>query len=315
MSASSRSSPPPSCRAPRCPGSRSARRSARAVCSGRRRASSRTSSSTPPGTPSSPDSACGTPARSAPSSSGSSARPGRDDVLLSNFGWDALYWYTGRPLGMRIAPDAPVRGAAERMGLPAVRLRLRPRGLAGLARRQRGAARLPADAALVAPARGARGARRARRAARGGRELSRDALGEPARALLAPLPEGGPPVLAARTRRRAALLPGAAVPHPLARTRNEPRRAATAAGRATPPRSVARQARAARPVERAARLGLHDRRAVLPRQHRPAGLGLRRPPAAVDRRAGALRPLLGDSIFALRLPAVLAARRRCSSRV
>ena len=45
------------------------------------------------------------------------AAPG--DVLLSNFGWDALYWYSGRPLGMRVAPDAPVRGAAERMGLPA----------------------------------------------------------------------------------------------------------------------------------------------------------------------------------------------------
>ncbi len=42
-----------------------------------------------------------------------------DDVLLSNFGWDALYWYSDRPIGMRIAPGAPVRRAAERMGLPA----------------------------------------------------------------------------------------------------------------------------------------------------------------------------------------------------
>jgi hypothetical protein len=42
-----------------------------------------------------------------------------DDVVLSNFGWDALYWYSGRPIGMRVAPDAPVRGAARRMGLPA----------------------------------------------------------------------------------------------------------------------------------------------------------------------------------------------------
>ena len=40
-------------------------------------------------------------------------------MLLSNFGWDALYWYSNRPIGMRIAPGAPVRRAAERMGLPA----------------------------------------------------------------------------------------------------------------------------------------------------------------------------------------------------
>jgi 4-amino-4-deoxy-L-arabinose transferase-like glycosyltransferase len=43
---------------------------------------------------------------------------GRDDVVLTNFGWDALYWYADRPLGMRIATDAPVRRAAQRMGLP-----------------------------------------------------------------------------------------------------------------------------------------------------------------------------------------------------
>src|SRR4029453_14616950 len=42
----------------------------------------------------------------------------RDDVVLSNFGWDALYWYAERPIGMRIATDAPVRRAAQRLGLP-----------------------------------------------------------------------------------------------------------------------------------------------------------------------------------------------------
>lgn len=44
---------------------------------------------------------------------------GRDDVVLTNFGWDALYWYGDRPVGMRIATDAPVRRPARRMGLPA----------------------------------------------------------------------------------------------------------------------------------------------------------------------------------------------------
>lgn len=40
------------------------------------------------------------------------------DVVLGNFGWDALYWYSQRPIGMRIATDAPVRRAAQQMGLP-----------------------------------------------------------------------------------------------------------------------------------------------------------------------------------------------------
>jgi len=48
-----------------------------------------------------------------------SRESGRDDVVLTNFGWDALYWYAERPIGMRIAVDAPVRRAAQRMGLPA----------------------------------------------------------------------------------------------------------------------------------------------------------------------------------------------------
>lgn len=42
-----------------------------------------------------------------------------DDVVLTNFGWDALYWYSARPIGMRIATDAPVRRAARQLGLPA----------------------------------------------------------------------------------------------------------------------------------------------------------------------------------------------------
>jgi 4-amino-4-deoxy-L-arabinose transferase-like glycosyltransferase len=45
------------------------------------------------------------------------AAPG--DVVLANFGWDALYWYTDLPQGMRIAADAPVRPAARALGLPA----------------------------------------------------------------------------------------------------------------------------------------------------------------------------------------------------
>jgi 4-amino-4-deoxy-L-arabinose transferase-like glycosyltransferase len=46
------------------------------------------------------------------------ARAVRDDVVLTNFGWDTLYYYTGLPLGMRIEPDAPARAAAPALGLP-----------------------------------------------------------------------------------------------------------------------------------------------------------------------------------------------------
>lgn len=42
-----------------------------------------------------------------------------DDVLLTNFGWDTLYWYSKHPIGMRIGIFVPVRSAAQRMGLPA----------------------------------------------------------------------------------------------------------------------------------------------------------------------------------------------------
>jgi hypothetical protein len=42
-----------------------------------------------------------------------------EDVVLTNFGWDSLYYYTGLAQGMRIAPKAPVRSAARALGLPA----------------------------------------------------------------------------------------------------------------------------------------------------------------------------------------------------
>jgi|GEM_PF-806715 len=42
-----------------------------------------------------------------------------DDVVLTNFGWDGLYYYTGLPLGMRISPAAPaVRRHAAALQLP-----------------------------------------------------------------------------------------------------------------------------------------------------------------------------------------------------
>jgi hypothetical protein len=47
------------------------------------------------------------------------ARAAPGDVVLTNFGWDALYWYSGLPQGMRVAADAPVRPAAQALGLPA----------------------------------------------------------------------------------------------------------------------------------------------------------------------------------------------------
>jgi hypothetical protein len=45
------------------------------------------------------------------------AKPG--DVLVTNFAWDNLYFYTDVPQGFRISPEAPVRDAARALGLPA----------------------------------------------------------------------------------------------------------------------------------------------------------------------------------------------------
>jgi hypothetical protein len=42
-----------------------------------------------------------------------------DDVVLTNFGWDALGYYSNLPQAFRIAPDAPVRRKARALGLPA----------------------------------------------------------------------------------------------------------------------------------------------------------------------------------------------------
>jgi hypothetical protein len=41
-----------------------------------------------------------------------------DEVVLTNFGWDNLYFYTNLPQGMRISPNAPVRQAAIALKLP-----------------------------------------------------------------------------------------------------------------------------------------------------------------------------------------------------
>jgi hypothetical protein len=42
-----------------------------------------------------------------------------DDIVLTNFGWDGLYFYTNRPLAYRIAPDASaLRAAARHIDLP-----------------------------------------------------------------------------------------------------------------------------------------------------------------------------------------------------
>jgi len=42
-----------------------------------------------------------------------------EDVVLTNFGWDSLYYYTDLAQGLRIAPEAPVRKTARALGLPA----------------------------------------------------------------------------------------------------------------------------------------------------------------------------------------------------
>jgi hypothetical protein len=41
-----------------------------------------------------------------------------DDVLVTNFSWDNLYFYTNLRQGFRISPGAPVQGAARALGLP-----------------------------------------------------------------------------------------------------------------------------------------------------------------------------------------------------
>jgi len=41
-----------------------------------------------------------------------------DDVLVTNFSWDNLYFYTNLRQGFRISPQAPVRDAARSLGLP-----------------------------------------------------------------------------------------------------------------------------------------------------------------------------------------------------
>ncbi|HEX2484696.1 MAG TPA: glycosyltransferase family 39 protein [Myxococcota bacterium] len=45
-------------------------------------------------------------------------RAARDDVVLTNFGWDGLYYYSDLGLGMRIDPSAPVYAHARRRELP-----------------------------------------------------------------------------------------------------------------------------------------------------------------------------------------------------
>jgi hypothetical protein len=43
---------------------------------------------------------------------------GPDDVVVTNFAWDNLYYYTRRPQGFRIAPQAPIVATARALGLP-----------------------------------------------------------------------------------------------------------------------------------------------------------------------------------------------------
>lgn len=44
------------------------------------------------------------------------AKPG--DVLITNYGWEPLYFHTGLPQGMKVLPSWPVYGAARARGLP-----------------------------------------------------------------------------------------------------------------------------------------------------------------------------------------------------
>ena len=41
-----------------------------------------------------------------------------EDILVTNFAWDNLYFYTNKRQGFRVAPEAPVRETALALGLP-----------------------------------------------------------------------------------------------------------------------------------------------------------------------------------------------------
>ena len=56
-----------------------------------------------------------------------------DDVLITNFAWDNLYFYTDVRMGYRIAPEAPIATRRARSGCPDYVLRPRWRRLADLA--------------------------------------------------------------------------------------------------------------------------------------------------------------------------------------
>jgi hypothetical protein len=45
-------------------------------------------------------------------------RAGPDDVVVTNFAWDNLYFYARQPQGFRISPEAPIVAAARALGLP-----------------------------------------------------------------------------------------------------------------------------------------------------------------------------------------------------
>ena len=59
-----------------------------------------------------------------------------EDVLVTNFAWDNLYFYTNLRQGFRMSPEAPVRETARALGLPELRVRPRRRAVADLAPRR-----------------------------------------------------------------------------------------------------------------------------------------------------------------------------------
>lgn len=46
------------------------------------------------------------------------ANAGKDDIVLTNYGWEPLYFHTGRPQGMTVLPSYPIYPAARERQLP-----------------------------------------------------------------------------------------------------------------------------------------------------------------------------------------------------
>jgi hypothetical protein len=44
---------------------------------------------------------------------------GADDIVITNYAWEPIYFHTGLPQGLKVLPSYPIWGAAKQQGLPA----------------------------------------------------------------------------------------------------------------------------------------------------------------------------------------------------